>query len=135
MCNAKPSTDLNDAKLKWHFMSSALPVIAGDTVRLLGTGEWRSDMTAEIPTNDAPPELHKGVEVQLSNGLQAIVTDVTPDHVVIDANHSLAGKDLNFEVELVKLQKVCCLCRNATRQHALHLATSACIASRNISLH
>lgn len=68
-------------------------------------GEWRKDMTAKIPTNDAPPELHKGVEVQLSNGLQATVTDVTPDHVLIDANHALAGKDLNFEVELVKLQK------------------------------
>ena len=66
-------------------------------------------MTARIPTDDAPPELHEGVEVQLSNGLQAKVTQVTPDHVMIDANHSLAGKDLNFEVELVKLQKVFCV--------------------------
>lgn len=62
-------------------------------------------MTAKIPTADAPPELHEGVEVQLSNGLQATVAEVTDDHVVIDANHALAGKDLNFEVELIKLQK------------------------------
>ncbi|DBA75910.1 hypothetical protein WJX79_007111 [Trebouxia sp. C0005] len=68
-------------------------------------GEWREDMTAKIPSADAPPELHEGVEVQLSNGLQATVAEVTDDHVVIDANHALAGKDLNFEVELIKLQK------------------------------
>ena len=85
------------------------------------TGEWRKDMTAKIPTNDAPPELHKGVEVQLSNGLQATVTDVTPDHCVIDANHTLAGKDLKVGSELVKLQKVCCLWNMS--QHALQMKT------------
>ena len=69
-------------------------------------------MTAKIPTADAPPELHEGVEVQLSNGLQATVAEVTEEHVLIDANHALAGKDLNFEVELIKLQKVVC--------HAVH---------------
>ena len=75
-------------------------------------------MTAKIPTADAPPELHEGVEVQLSNGLQATVSKVTEDHVLIDANHALAGKDLNFEVELVKLQKVLCLplCTTNPRQ-------------------
>ncbi len=71
-------------------------------------------MTAKIPTADAPPELHEGVEVQLSNGLQATVAEVTEDHVVIDANHALAGKDLNFEVELIKLQKVVCHASHAT---------------------
>ena len=63
-------------------------------------------MTAKIPAADAPAELTKGVQVRLSNGLQATVAEVTPEHVIIDANHALAGKDLNFEVELVKLQKV-----------------------------
>ena len=64
-------------------------------------------MTAKVPTADAPPELKEGVQVQLSNGLQATVAEVTPEHVVIDANHALAGKDLTFEVEIVKLRKVC----------------------------
>ena len=63
-------------------------------------------MTAKIQAPDAPVELQQGVQVQLSNGLQATVAEVTPEHVVIDANHALAGKDLTFEVELVKLQKV-----------------------------
>ena len=63
-------------------------------------------MSAKVATADAPPELKEGVQVQLSNGLHATVAEVTPDHVIIDANHALAGKDLTFEVELVKLQKV-----------------------------
>ena len=63
-------------------------------------------MTAKVPAADAPAELKEGVQVQLSNGLQATVAEVTPEHVIIDANHVLAGKDLNFEVELIKLQKV-----------------------------
>ena len=63
-------------------------------------------MTAKVPSADAPAELKEGVQVQLSNGLQATVAEVTPEHVIIDANHVLAGKDLNFEVELIKLQKV-----------------------------
>lgn len=29
------------------------------------------------------------------------VVEVTPDHVVVDANHPLAGKDLVFEVEAI----------------------------------
>lgn len=63
-------------------------------------------MTATIPIAEAPPELKEGVQVQLSNGLQATVAKVTDEHVLLDANHALAGKDLNFEVEIVKLQKV-----------------------------
>ena len=78
-------------------------------------------MTAKIPTADAPPELHEGVEVQLSNGLQATVAEVTEDHVVIDANHALAGKDLNFEVELIKLQKVICHAVHATSIQSIHV--------------
>ncbi len=86
-------------------------------------------MTAKIPTADAPPELHEGVEVQLSNGLQATVAEVTDDHVVIDANHALAGKDLNFEVELIKLQKVVCHTVHATSIHNVHVPVCAyCMA-------
>ena len=70
------------------------------------TGEWRPDMTAKVPKADAPAELKEGVQVQLSNGLQAVVAEVTSEDVIIDANHTLAGKDLTFEVELIKLQKV-----------------------------
>lgn len=95
---------------------------------LLVTGEWREDMTAKVPTADAPAELQEGVQVQLSNGLQATVAEVTRDHVVIDANHALAGKDLTFEVELVKLQKVCLTMFICQKQHVETAAYQALVA-------
>lgn len=41
--------------------------------------------------------------LQLSNGMRATVTEVTEKEITIDANHELAGKPLNFDVELVKV--------------------------------
>ncbi len=100
------------------------------------SGEWREDMTAKIPTADAPPELHEGVEVQLSNGLQATVAEVTDDHVVIDANHALAGKDLNFEVELIKLQKVFCHAAHATNIQNINVLVCAyCMVMCSVACH
>lgn len=32
-----------------------------------------------------------------------VVTDVSEASITIDANHSLAGKDLTFEIELVEI--------------------------------
>ena len=34
----------------------------------------------------------------------AVVIDVTPEAVTLDANHELAGKDLNFDIELVEIE-------------------------------
>ena len=34
----------------------------------------------------------------------AVVIDVTPEAVTLDANHELAGKDLNFDIELVEVE-------------------------------
>jgi peptidylprolyl isomerase len=35
--------------------------------------------------------------------VQVMVTDVTATHVTLDANPPLAGKDLNFQIELVAI--------------------------------
>lgn len=61
---------------------------------------------ATIPAEQAPAGLTPGVRVQLANGTVAVVTDVTDTSVTIDANHELAGKTLNFDVELMELSKV-----------------------------
>ncbi|CAG9464171.1 unnamed protein product [Pedinophyceae sp. YPF-701] len=65
-------------------------------------GEWREDMCATIPIESAGNGLEEGMRVQLSNGMTARVVSVTETDVRIDANHELAGKDLTFDVELVK---------------------------------
>jgi FKBP-type peptidyl-prolyl cis-trans isomerase 2 len=33
-----------------------------------------------------------------------VVTEVTDEHVMLDANHPLAGKDLTFAVEVVGVE-------------------------------
>jgi len=45
------------------------------------------------------------VQGQTPEGQQinAIITEVTGDTVTLDMNHPMAGKDLNFEIEIVEL--------------------------------
>jgi peptidylprolyl isomerase len=57
-----------------------------------GYGEWKEELVVRIPLTEAPGDYVAGQAVQLSNGQVAKVTDVTEEHVVIDANHQLAGK-------------------------------------------
>ena len=58
--------------------------------------------TVHIPAADAygehNPEMPSGMPVP------AVVIDVTPEAVTLDANHELAGKDLNFDIELVEVE-------------------------------
>lgn len=42
--------------------------------------------------------------VELANGSRAVVLDVTPDVVKLDANSMLAGKKLVFEIELAGIE-------------------------------
>lgn len=54
---------------------------------------------------DVPFRLGGQLQVTGDNDVQFIVTvtDLTDTHVTLDANHFLAGKDLNFEIELVEI--------------------------------
>ena len=36
--------------------------------------------------------------------VEVVITDLTETHVTLDANHPLAGKDLTFDLELVRIQ-------------------------------
>lgn len=59
---------------------------------------------ATIPDN-IPLDLGTQLQMQTPDG-QAIpvtVAEVTEEHVLLDANHPLAGKDLTFEVKVVSV--------------------------------
>ena len=71
--------------------------------------------TVHIPAADAYGEqvpnieqIEKGMKLFLSTPsgmpVPAVVIDVTPEAVTLDANHELAGKDLNFDIELVEVE-------------------------------
>lgn len=67
------------------------------------------DMLEEIPLEKLPegktPEVGQRLVAVNPDGRQAIVTivSVSDNVVVVDTNHPLAGEDLTFEIELVKI--------------------------------
>lgn len=72
-------------------------------------GPHRDDLIFEVPREKLPSSMTPQVGQQLqstqNNGsiIKATITKVTDTTVTVDANHPLAGKDLTFEIELVKI--------------------------------
>ena len=68
-------------------------------------GERDERMVASVPRDKFPPEAQAGGMLILKgpNGekLPAVIKEVKDDAVIIDMNHPLAGKDLNFKVKVV----------------------------------
>ncbi|HZD24865.1 MAG TPA: peptidylprolyl isomerase [Alphaproteobacteria bacterium] len=74
-------------------------------------GERRPELVQQVGRDQIPSEidLQPGVRLQAQtpNGetLVLTVTDVVDDQVTLDANHPLAGEDLSFRLELVKVDE------------------------------
>lgn len=74
-----------------------------------GYGERSEEAMIEFPKENVPAEMK--MEVGLSLTLQdqegrpfpVTVTEVKDDVVVLDANHFLAGKTLEFDIEMVSI--------------------------------
>lgn len=72
-------------------------------------GERREDLVMFFPAAQVPniDQIHVGDKLSLSGAggqpVPVTVVEVTPEGVKIDANHEMAGKDLNFEIELVEV--------------------------------
>ena len=73
-------------------------------------GEHNPEMVLTFPAEQVPniEQIEKGMKLFLSTPsgmpVPAVVIDVTPEAVTLDANHELAGKDLNFDIELVEVE-------------------------------
>lgn len=59
---------------------------------------------AHMP-EDLKPEVGMQLQMQQENGqpMVVMISEVNDTEVTLDANHPLAGKDLNFELELVSI--------------------------------
>lgn len=69
-------------------------------------GARRDELLLRVDRSQFPDgsDPQVGQQFQMSQGGQTVVvnvTDVEADHVTLDANHPLAGRDLTFELELV----------------------------------
>ncbi|MDZ8119682.1 FKBP-type peptidyl-prolyl cis-trans isomerase [Pontiella agarivorans] len=72
-------------------------------------GERREDLVMNFEKSQLPddlnPEIGMMLQMQGPQGqpVPVTVTAVEDEHIVIDANHQLAGQALNFELELVSV--------------------------------
>lgn len=72
-------------------------------------GERSEELMQKVPKSDLPadmkPEVGQTLVATGPGGQQShvVVAEVADDHIVIDANHPLAGKELIFEIELVEI--------------------------------
>ncbi len=84
-----------------------------------GYGVRDQERVQQVPKDQFPPgtsfELGDHVEAQAPDGsaIRARVTALTPKMVTVDFNHELAGKTLNFDVEVLEI-------RDASKEELAH---------------
>jgi FKBP-type peptidyl-prolyl cis-trans isomerase 2 len=72
-------------------------------------GPRRDELELSMPRSRFPdgldPEVGQQLQMQTDEGqvFQVTVTGTTDEAVELDANHPLAGRDLTFDIELVKV--------------------------------
>ena len=73
-------------------------------------GDVQKELFQAVPKDQLPqeikPEVGMGLVSKNPDGSerQLRVAEVNDDHIVVDANHPLAGKDLVFDLELVEIK-------------------------------
>jgi peptidylprolyl isomerase len=74
-----------------------------------GYGNVRDDLIIEVNKSDIPANIEVAVGQQLQinrpdgQTIPVTVAAVSDEKVTLDANHPLAGKNLTFDIELVKI--------------------------------
>ena len=72
-------------------------------------GPRREEMVLEVSREQIPPDINPEVgqqlQIQQANGqsVPVVVTEVTDNQIILDANHPLAGEDLTFDIQLVEI--------------------------------
>ena len=71
-------------------------------------GDVREDLLVKVPFDKMPGDVEVGQTLQADSGqgqpVMVVVEQVNEDHVVINGNHPLAGKELVFDIEIVSVQ-------------------------------
>ncbi len=72
-------------------------------------GERREDLVVSLERSELPddidPDIGQPLQMEQNDGsrLNVIVTDRDESTITLDANHPLAGRDLEFQIELVEI--------------------------------
>ncbi|OKY74864.1 MAG: peptidylprolyl isomerase [Desulfobulbaceae bacterium DB1] len=72
-------------------------------------GPRNEELIMPFPRNQVPPDLDPQVGQNLQLGgpngepIMVSVAEITDEHIILDANPPLAGKELTFDIELVAI--------------------------------
>jgi len=75
-----------------------------------GYGPYNDKLVLEIPRDKLPGELEPkpGLRLQMvdknDRSLPVVITEVSEESIMVDANHPLAGKELTFDVEIMTIK-------------------------------
>lgn len=79
-----------------------------------GYGEKDPEMVQKVPRSAfGDQEVKPGMKFSTNQGGVVTVTEVGLENITVDANHPLAGVELNFQVEIMEV-------RNATSEELSH---------------
>ena len=71
-------------------------------------GERKEEMVMQVPIAQVPPDLQPEIGLRLEMGgvngeiVRVMITAITDSHITLDANPPLAGKELNFSLQLIE---------------------------------
>jgi peptidylprolyl isomerase len=96
------------------FESALIGMTAGETKTVnlpweSAYGPRHEEAIIEVPKENFPEDFAFEVGLELSaqnekgQRIKAMIVEVLDNSVVVDHNHPLAGKNLNFEIEIVKV--------------------------------
>jgi FKBP-type peptidyl-prolyl cis-trans isomerase SlpA len=69
-------------------------------------GEVNDQLVGEVPKDRVPENIEVGQMLQSmtpQGPMNVLVKEVHDDHVILDANHPLAGKNLIFDLEVISV--------------------------------
>lgn len=107
---------IGEGELLKKFEDAVIGLQPGESVNIKipaaeGYGERRDDLVITVDKDRLSPELNPEIGMKLqsktSNGNPVIlsVIEIQEKAIVVDANHELAGLDLNFSIELLEILK------------------------------
>lgn len=107
---------LGEAMLIPGFENALLGMEPGDSKTVTiepgdAYGDHLDDLVLTLPRSEVPshikPEIGMMVQLALENDeeFEAVITGVTDEEIVLDANHPLAGETLTFELSMVRIKK------------------------------
>ncbi len=105
---------IGEANVLPSFQNAVIGMNEGETKTISvppedGYGEHKTQFVLKMERDQAPPnlelELGKRLQIRLNDGTARVVTvlAITEDSVILDANDPLAGKTLQFEIELIEI--------------------------------